>query len=87
MTLNRLKEVWLKGDYRYIVRIHEVESLDGLIRDTRNYIKSRQSEKRNITAYETGSCFHTQAYMDLKDMKEICEKYYDENGKEIEEAI
>ena len=66
---------------------NEVEALDGLIRDTRNYIKSQQSEKRNITDYETGSYFHTQAYLHLKDMKEICEKYYDENGKEIEEAI
>ena len=66
---------------------NEIEPLEGLIRDTRNYIKSQQSEKRNIIEYETGSCFHTKAYMDLKDMKEICEKYYDENGKEIEEAI
>ena len=66
---------------------NEIESLEGLIRDTKNFIQSRQLQKRNITEYETGSCFHTQAYMDLRGMKEACEKYYDENGKEIEEAI
>lgn len=80
-------------EYRKIAQLdasfcqNEIESLDGLIRDTINFIQSRQLQKRNITEYETGSCFHTQAYMDLKGMKEACEKYYDENGKEIEEAI
>lgn len=61
--------------------------MDGLITETKNFIHSRNAGNRTITDYEKGSCFESQTYLTLKGKQETYQKYYNENQKEIEEAI